>query len=275
VTGDVTADPPQPPPSALTDALERNFADIQAHYARGVGGVVRDLADVRMSRSGLPARVVNAVNRARFADGARTVEAIAEAKAFFDEAGVPFRWLVGPSSPPDLAARLTEAGLPRLSDTPGMALDLDRMNDEPVRMPGLDVREVASADDLEDWLGVSRASAGFDAVIFGAWRDAHRALGWGPGVPLHNFVARLDGRPVGVSALLDMDGVAGIWNVGVLEEVRGRGIGREATLAALRLARDLGLRTAILGSSPLGVPVYTRIGFVEVCRVRHHGAPIT
>ena len=88
-------------------------------------------------------------------------------------------------------------------------------------------------------------------------------------------MARVDGRPVGVSALLDMNGVAGIWNVGVLEDVRGRGIGRETTLAALRLARDLGLRTAILGSSPLGFPVYTRIGFVEVCRVRHHGAAIT
>ena len=274
MTANVAADPPQPPPSALNDALERNFADIQAHYARGVGGVVRDLVDVRLSRSGLPARVVNAVNRARFADGSRADEGIAEAKAFFGEAGVPFRWLVGPSSPPDLATRLTAAGVPRISDTPGMALDIEQMHDEPVRLPGLEVREVAAADELEDWLGVSRASAGFDDVIFGAWAASHRALGWGPDAPLHNFVARLDGRPVGVSALLDMDGVAGIWNVGVLDDVRGRGIGRETTLAALRLARDLGLRTAILGSSPLGFPVYTRIGFVEVCRVRHHGTAL-
>ena len=132
----MTEDPPQPPPSALNDALERNFADIQAHYARGVGGIVRDLADVRMSRSGLPARVVNAVNRARFGDGTRADEGIAEAKAFFGEVGVPFRWLVGPSSPPDLAARLTAAGIPKISDTPGMALDIERMNDEPLQLPG-------------------------------------------------------------------------------------------------------------------------------------------
>jgi GNAT superfamily N-acetyltransferase len=274
MTAHVAVDPPQPPTSALTDALERNFADIQAHYARGVGGTVHDLADVRMSRSGLPARVVNAVNRARFGDATRADDGIAEARAFFAEAGVPFRWLVGPSSPPDLAARLSAAGVTKLTDTPGMALEIERMNDEPAQLPGLEVREVGAADELEEWLSVSRASAGFDDVVFDAWARSHRALGWGSRAPLHNFVARLEGRPVGVSALLDMDGVAGIWNVGVLEDVRGQGIGRETTLAALRLARDLGLTVAILGSSPLGVPVYTRIGFLEVCRVRHHGPPI-
>ena len=214
------------------------------------------------------------MNRARFATSARTDEALQDIRAFFGEVGVPYRWFVGPSSPPDLAMRLAATGLGKLSDTPGMALEIDAMVDEPVRLPGLEVREVGSAADLEDWLLVSRASAGFDDVVFGAWAAAHRALGWGPEAPLHNVVARLEGRPVAVSALLDMDGVAGIWNVGTLEDVRGRGIGRETTLTALRLARDLGLRVSILGSSPLGFPVYTRIGFREVCRVRHYGPPL-
>lgn len=235
---------------------------------------MRDEADVRLSRSGLPARVVNAVNRARFATGERADDALADIRTFFGDVGVPYRWLVGPSSPPDLAARLVAAGLGKLSDTPGMALEIDGMVDEPVRLPGLEVREVASAADLEEWLLVSRASAGFDDVVFGAWAASHRALGWGPDAPLHNFVARLEGRPVAVSAVLVTDGVAGIWNVGTLEDVRGRGIGRETTLTALRLARDLGERVSILGSSPLGFPVYTRIGYREVCRVRHYGPPL-
>ena len=68
-------------------------------------------------------------------------------------------------------------------------------------------------------------------------------------------------------------GVAGIWNVGTRPDVRGRGIGRETTLAALRDARAAGHRLSVLGSSPMGLPVYTRIGFVEVCRIRHFGPP--
>jgi GNAT superfamily N-acetyltransferase len=61
--------------------------------------------------------------------------------------------------------------------------------------------------------------------------------------------------------------------VGTLPDVRGRGIGRETTLAALRDARAAGYQLSVLGSSPMGLPVYTRIGFVEVCRIRHFGPP--
>ena len=58
-----------------------------------------------------------------------------------------------------------------------------------------------------------------------------------------------------------------------MADVRGRGIGRETTLAALRDAAARGYRVAILGSSPMGFPVYSRIGFIEVCRNRHFGPP--
>jgi GNAT superfamily N-acetyltransferase len=56
-----------------------------------------------------------------------------------------------------------------------------------------------------------------------------------------------------------------------MADVRGQGIGRETTLHALRDARDRGATLSVLGSSPMGLPVYTRIGFVEVCRIRHFG----
>ena len=58
-----------------------------------------------------------------------------------------------------------------------------------------------------------------------------------------------------------------------MADVRGRGIGRETTLTALRDAAAKGYATSVLGSSPMGFPVYTRIGFVEVCRIRHSGCP--
>jgi ribosomal protein S18 acetylase RimI-like enzyme len=62
--------------------------------------------------------------------------------------------------------------------------------------------------------------------------------------------------------------VAGIYNVAVVPAARGRGIGREVTLAALRAARSLGYSLSTLGSSDLGLPVYRRIGYEEVCRIR-------
>jgi ribosomal protein S18 acetylase RimI-like enzyme len=253
--------------------LERNFAEIQALYARAAGGEVLDLRDVRFSASGLPARVVNAVNMAHLTEASAPAR-IEEAKAFFGRHGVPFRWLFGvTTTPADLPERLEAAGLAALSNTPGMGLDIPAMHDEPPDVPGLEVREVASSSELETWLEVCRLSFPFDDVTAAAWRDVHHPLGWGDDTPLHNYIGWLSGRPVAGSAVFYAGGVAGIWNVGTMADVRGRGIGRETTLAALRDAARHGYRVAILGSSPMGFPVYTRIGFVEVCRNRHFGPP--
>ncbi len=188
---------------------------------------------------------------------------------------MPFRWFVGPTSgPADLTERLEAAGLPPLTNTPGMALDIAAMRDEAPAIDGLEIREVATAEELDEWLEVCRISFPFDDATADVWRRVHIPAGFGEERPLRNFVARLDGRPVACSALFTNGHVAGIWNVGTVAEVRGRGIGRAVTLAALRVGRALGYRVAILGSSPLGFPVYTRIGFVEVCRIRHYGPPL-
>jgi len=272
VTGsDAAAATPADAPDPRGAILERHFAEIQALYARAAGGEVRRLADVQLSASGLPARVVNAVNLARF-DAASAPERIEEVKTFFGRYGVPFRWFFGPSSTPaDLPQLFESAGLIAVSNSPGMALDMESMRDEPAGTDGLEVREVAGRADLEAWLEVCTLSFPFDPVIAGVWRAAHVPLGWGSDSPLHNYVGWLHGRPVAVSALLHGAETAGIWNVGTVADVRGRGIGRETTLAALRDASAAGYRTSVLGSSPMGLPVYTRIGYVEVCRIRHFG----
>ncbi len=264
-----------PVPAANAAILERHFAEIQALYARAAGGEVRADGDVQLSASGLPARVVNAANLARFpAAAAAAAERIESVKAFFARFNVPFRWFFGPTSAPaDLPALLEAAGLVKVSDSPGMALDIATMRDEPPAVAGLEVREVADPADFEAWMRVCVESFPFDQTIAAAWRAVHQPLGFGDQSPLHNYVARLDGRPVAVSALLFGAEAAGIWNVGTVADVRGRGIGRETTLAALRDARAAGQTLSVLGSSPLGLPVYTRIGYTEVCRIRHYGTP--
>ncbi len=253
--------------------LERHFAEIQALYAEAAGGEVVRSGRVQISASGLRARVLNAVNLAQFSDQDATGE-IEQAAAEFARRGVPFRWFAGPTSTPgDLPERLEAAGIGPLSNSPGMALEISRMHDEPTAIAGLEVREVADAADFEAWFRVSVESFPFDPVVGAAWRSAHAPLGYGAASRLHNYVAWLNGRPVAVSALLIGRETAGIWNVGTLADVRGRGIGRETTLAALRDARAANQQLAVLGSSPMGLPVYTRIGFTEVCRIRHFGPP--
>ena len=76
-----------------------------------------------------------------------------------------------------------------------------------------------------------------------------------------------DGRSVG-HALLNVSGgrlgVGGIYDMGVADDERRRGIGRALTLAALALASAQGCAFATLNATPEGELLYRTLGFRSV-----------
>jgi predicted acetyltransferase len=50
-----------------------------------------------------------------------------------------------------------------------------------------------------------------------------------------------------------------------LPEERRQGIGAAMVLAALHAGRDSGYRFGVLGASEMGLGIYRKIGFREVC----------
>jgi hypothetical protein len=50
-------------------------------------------------------------------------------------------------------------------------------------------------------------------------------------------------------------------------EVQRRGIGALMTVGPLRAAQGRGYRVGVLQASPMGLPLYRRLGFQEYCRV--------
>jgi hypothetical protein len=90
----------------------------------------------------------------------------------------------------------------------------------------------------------------------------------GGAVPVHFYLASLQGEPVAGSAALLAAGVVGIFNVATLEAARGRGIGTAITLAPLIDARDHGYHVGVLQASEMGYPIYAQMGFTE--QFRYH-----
>jgi GNAT superfamily N-acetyltransferase len=84
-----------------------------------------------------------------------------------------------------------------------------------------------------------------------------------------DFVALLDGRPVGGGALHLGKWAAGVHDIGVLESVRGKGIGSALMAHILRFAKLHRGKHAVLLSSGKGEAMYRRVGFREVCRIAH------
>jgi ribosomal protein S18 acetylase RimI-like enzyme len=80
-------------------------------------------------------------------------------------------------------------------------------------------------------------------------------------VRTHHLAVRLDGSTVGHVVVNPWRGVAGIYNMGVAEDQRRRGIGRSLTLAACRLAGRLGCTHATLNATPEGELLYRTAGF--------------
>jgi len=254
-------------PIAAT-ALDSNFAELIRWYASRPGGEIIEGGDVTLCSTGLAFRSINCAVEIDLAP-ATVDRRIAEVGEWFGERGIPWRWLVGPTSRPlDLGERLLRAGYELVSDSPGMALDLDTFEPEPPPA-GVEVVTVDDLAGLDAWEEIHRRALDLDDGRARAWRDAQdRALS--ADIPLRDWIALLDGAPVAAAGLFAAAGVAGIYNVATVPEARGRGIGRAITSAALAEAVVRGEDTAVLGSSEMGFPVYSRLGFREVSRLRSY-----
>jgi GNAT superfamily N-acetyltransferase len=78
------------------------------------------------------------------------------------------------------------------------------------------------------------------------------------------LAVRERGQNIGGVLVNPWRGIAGIYDMGVRPEHRRRGVGRALTLAAGRLARELGCTHAVLNATPEGELLYRTVGFVRL-----------
>jgi ribosomal protein S18 acetylase RimI-like enzyme len=89
------------------------------------------------------------------------------------------------------------------------------------------------------------------------------------------FVAQWDGLPVGTTTTCIFGSVAWIAMVLVKTSHRGRGIGTALMEHSLAYLDERGVDTVRLDATPLGQPVYERLGFVEQFRLARYEGVLT
>ncbi len=176
----------------------------------------------------------------------------------YDELGLHFRWSVGPDSRPlDLGKRLEARGLNAVS-VAGMAAtqcSVSRATDVEVDLVGPDALQEFNDVMSEGWGITSSALCDYNAHVL------RESPGQNP-----FFIARIDGKGVGVASYFAFPNSAFLVGGVVLQEFRKRGVYRALVAArqehALKMGRALTTCHAIANSS---APILSRLGFETVC----------
>lgn len=175
-------------------------------------------------------------------------------------------WVCPQSRPADLDRRLQRQGVLHAQDWAGMAIDLDQLNAGAARVKGLRVTRVFDAPGLRRWMEAFSRSFRHEPevaqLLLDIWSDP---LCSGE-LPFRFYVGELNGAPVSCSLLFPAEGVAGLYCVGTIPAARRRGYGAALTVAPLLDARREGFRTGVLQATEMGLGVYRRLGFREICR---------
>jgi GNAT superfamily N-acetyltransferase len=248
--------------AALIELSDLNYAEATRELTRRAGGAVLDEDGVMLYAGAHPLPVlVNGVMRT--GDGPDATDVLARADAFFAARGRGYTISIRAHADPDLLDAATAAGLTPFGSPPAMILEGRLADTDP---PGdVTLARVADADDVADFAAVSGAAY----ATYGMPPDVTPAILVREVVVAPHvvaFLARIAGKPVAAAMTIVTHGVAGIYWVGTVPEARGHGLAELVTRAATNAGFDLGARVASLQASPMGEPVYRRMGYVEVTR---------
>jgi GNAT superfamily N-acetyltransferase len=185
---------------------------------------------------------------------------------FHGRRGLPFSVWTRAHADEALDADLRERGLVELFRMPAMALLADPGTR--VEPAGLEIRPVADDAGRRDYLEVTAEAYsvyGQPRAIVERIFDSLESL---KAPHVQGFVGYRDGAPVAAALVYVSHGVAGINWVGTVSSARGRGYGEALTWAATREGFRRGAALVNLQASPMGCPVYTRMGFETVSDYR-------
>ena len=247
----------------LIELSDLNYAEAMRELTRRGGGIVHDEDDLMLYAGPHPLPVLaNGVMRTAPRLSASAV--MARANDFFARQHRGYSVLVAAHADQDLRSAAAAAGLVQMGDSPGMVIDHRLPDADPPA--GVTLSRVETAQDRSGFAAVMGAAY----ATYGMPPDAAPCLFARREVLLAPHIvallARVDGRPVAGAMVIVTHGVAGIYWVGTVPDARGRGLAELCTRAAGNAGFDLGARVAALQASPMGDPVYRRMGYVEVTR---------
>ena len=238
----------------IAAAADANLMQAAQAWALATGGEAWERDGVSVASSNAPMRSFNNVFVTRAAAGLG--DTLAMAIAHFAELRVPFRLRVKDAFIADVEPALAANCLVRRGGIPSLAVPIDGSDASPT----LEIRRVDGSDALRDHVDIVASAFDWqpDALARVFTKRLVEDERW------RGYVGYADGGPVAASQLFVTDAIAGIYYVATLEAYRRRGYGEEMTRHAMIDGARSGCTTASLQASPMGRPIYERMGYRTV-----------
>ncbi|MFX0091041.1 MAG: GNAT family N-acetyltransferase [Candidatus Hodarchaeota archaeon] len=180
----------------------------------------------------------------------------------------PVVWWVGPKlQAQDLGQYLENHGFKKYLDMPGMALDINKLEDKKIKPINFQVKFVSDEAYLKTWAETQDRGFGGTGETIQYYFDFEKTIGTSPNSPWQRYIGFLDDEPICVAALFLASGVAAIVNVATVSKYRERGFATLITTHLLRKAQNRGYQIGVLKATPMGQRIYRKMGFKEYCSI--------
>lgn len=148
-----------------------------------------------------------------------------------------------------------------------MGMDLKKLNPHYAFKPNVKVWKVTTDTDFDQWIKVtaSRRSSKDESQL----REYFNNFKPSKNNPYVTFyLGSVNGHVVGSSLIYFSQDFASLYWVGVHPDYRRHGLGSALSYEPLKEAVKRGYRWSVLQAQPLGVPVYPKLGFQVVGRMK-------
>jgi len=170
--------------------------------------------------------------------------------------------LCNSSGDDDMRQAGSDVGLVPLISPPEMILGAPLADAEPPE--GVEVRTVDEPAGLEDFKRVAQdawTTYGIPQAVTGRIFENETML---LAPHIRGVVAYLDGQPASCALVHLSHGIAGIYWVSTVGSARGKGLAELCTRLVSNMGFELGARAVSLQASPMGEPIYRRMGFEQI-----------
>jgi len=239
----------------MLERCHRNYVQSWWEMARSFPGAqIESWQDGTAIRTSVPSELGNTLFVMKRPDDA--ADLLKRARRFFSGPN-PWRILANAESREAISGAVGASMNPKPGD-PGMLLS--PLRESPPTPASLRIELVSGPAQLSDFRRAASKGFGIPGFVMN---------GLFPRTPSETdpvvlLVGYEGSEPAASAVTVVVEGIGGIFTVGVRRPSRGRGYGKAITWAAVDAGRERGCDSCYLEASEMGLPVYRRMGFQVV-----------